>query len=125
MIPSMQRSLGKEDVGLINEELHEMEVVRSLLPAESEAWGELQLYLEDLWQRLGEDKGQELFQHLAEASHLVDEANDITSELRPEDRLKFEVELVWDIHRDVQDIIVIRLMRFGENEPAASVVSYW
>eukprot|EP00972_Heterocapsa_arctica_P052149 7671244-Heterocapsa_arctica.AAC.1 len=95
----------------MNEDGAEADLVKSMAPEDSIAWGELQLYLEDLWQRLGEEQSRDLFDHLAMASHLVDEANEITTVLRPEERLKFEVELVWDIHRAARDIIVIRLQR--------------
>merc|ERR1719199_715367 len=119
----MARMLGTAESMALAEDLHEMDLIKSLACEDSEAWGELQLYLEDLWQRLGEERGRELFEKLSEASHLVDEANDITAEMRPADRLKFEVELVWDIHRDAQDIIVIRVMQFPpDGKTEASVL---
>jgi len=116
IVPEAARLLSKAE-SMAPEDVHEADPIRSLVVEDSRAWGELQLYLEDLWQRLGEDRGGELFSYLAEASHLVDEANEITAELRPNDRLKFEVELVWDIHRDAQDIIVIRLLEYRQNKP--------
>merc|ERR1719159_1092505 len=112
VLPFAAHNLGQVDSMMLAEDLHEQELIKLLQPEDSEAWGELQLYLEDLWQRLGEGRGRELFERLSEGSHLVDEANDITVEMRPRDRLKFEVELVWDIHRDAKDIIVIRVMQF-------------
>lgn len=78
---------------------------------QSRAWNELRLYFDDLWQRLGEEHGKAFFPCLKEAAHLVDEANDITTELVSENHLKYEVELVWDIHREPADIIVIRALR--------------
>jgi hypothetical protein len=139
IIPEAARSMKAEMA--LPEDVHETDLIRALSVEDSRAWGELQLYLEDLWQRLGEERGRELFDYLGEASHLVDEANEITAELRPDDRLKFEVELVWDIHRDAQDIIVIRLLEYtprkriashspGEAPPeeieyATRVVTYW
>merc|ERR1719199_1849540 len=119
----MARMLGTAESMALAEDLHEMDLIKSLACEDSEAWGELQLYLEDLWQRLGEERGRELFERLSEASHLVDETNDITAEMRPSDRLKFEVELVWDIHRDADDIIVIRVMQFpADGKTEASVL---
>eukprot|EP00439_Symbiodinium_sp_Y106_P041821 s319_g5.t1 len=106
---------------------------------------ELRLYFGDLQARLGEERGNEFFYHLSKASHLVDEANEITTEIRPEDRgvkftivnrlgdpgamatedrLKFEVELVWDIHRHVSDIILIRALRLAQSQEP-TVLSYW
>lgn len=125
VIPAAAKILGTAESMALSEDLHEQDLIKSLVPEDSEAWGELQLYLEDLWQRLGEERGRDLFQHLSEASHLVDEANDITAEMRPADRMKFEVELVWDIHRDAQDIIVIRVMQFPPDGMDASVLCYW
>lgn len=100
------------DVSIIEEPEAEL-MLANLDPQDSSAWGELQLYLEDLWQRLDGHRCRELFATLGEVSHLVDEANEITDALRPEDMLRFEVELVWDIHRDLNDIIIVRLLRHG------------
>merc|ERR1719230_390682 len=121
VVPRSAKHLGQDT---LREDLHEMELIKSLAPEDSEAWSELQLYLEDLWQRLGEERGRELFDRLSEASHLIDEANDITTEMRPQERLKFEVELVWDIHREATDIIVIRVMQFLATGVDASVLCY-
>merc|ERR1719262_2053167 len=125
VIPANARLLGTSEGMNLADDLHEEELIKSLVPEDSEAWGELQLYLEDLWQRLGEGRGRELFERLSEGSHLVDEANDITVEMRPRDRLKFEVELVWDIHRDAKDTIVIRVMQFPPDGMDATVLYYW
>lgn len=100
------------------------DTLKLLLPNDSEAWSELRLYFGDLQARLGEERGNEFFYHLSKASHLVDEANEITTEIRPEDRLKFEVELVWDIHRHVSDIILIRALRLAQSQEP-TVLSYW
>ncbi|CAE7355203.1 unnamed protein product [Symbiodinium pilosum] len=101
------------------------DTLKLLLPDDSEAWSELRLYFGDLQARLGVERGNEFFYHLSKASHLVDEANEITSEIRPEDRLKFEVELVWDIHRHVSDIILIRALRLAPSNEEPTVLSYW
>lgn len=126
VIPAELRlSDNHESVMLDRQDLHEPNMLRLLGRDESQAWGELRLYFEDLWQRLGEERGTDFFAWLAEASHLVDEASEITAELRQDDRLKFEVELVWDIHREARDIIVIRLMQFPMVGDNASVMCYW
>ncbi|CAK8999181.1 unnamed protein product [Durusdinium trenchii] len=102
------------------------DTMKLILNDESEAWSELRLYLGDLWERLGEERGNEFFYYLSKAAYLVDEANDITTEMRSEDRLKFEVELVWDIHRHVSDIIIIiRITQWSADGQDASVLSYW
>lgn len=101
------------------------DTMKLILNDESEAWSELRLYLGDLWERLGEERGNQFFYYVSKAAYLVDEANDITKELRPEDRLKFEVELVWDIHRHVSDIIIIRITQWSADGSEASVLSYW
>lgn len=101
------------------------DTMKLILNDESEAWSELRLYLGDLWERLGEERGNQFFYYVSKAAYLVDEANDITKEIRPEDRLKFEVELVWDIHRHVSDIIIIRITQWSADGSEASVLSYW
>jgi hypothetical protein len=127
ILPVEQKRLAVSDVQLkIAQGLHEESMFKMLVTEESEAWNELRLYFDDLWQRLGEERGRDFFAWLMQASHLVDEANEITAELRPSDRLKFEVELVWDIHREAQDIIVIRAMQFPTEEDGdATVLCYW
>lgn len=45
--------------------------------------------------------------------------------MRPEDRLKFQVELVWDIYREARDIIVIRVMQIPQDSSEAAVLCYW
>jgi hypothetical protein len=110
IVPETARALGQAETILTQSE-HDTDRFRAMVPEDSRAWAELQLYLEDLRYRLGEESGRELFQTLIEASDLVDEANEITSAVRPEDHLKFEVELVWDIHRAARDIVVIRQTR--------------
>eukprot|EP00933_Yihiella_yeosuensis_P045776 TRINITY_DN4119_c0_g3_i1.p1 TRINITY_DN4119_c0_g3~~TRINITY_DN4119_c0_g3_i1.p1 ORF type:complete len:1259 (+),score=239.54 TRINITY_DN4119_c0_g3_i1:38-3814(+) len=107
---------------------YEQEMLNLLIQEESEAWNELSLYFSDLRERLGEENSNEFFKHLGEAAYVVDEANEITAELRPEDKLKFEVELLWDIHRDISDIILIRVKQFPNTESGtqdAVILSYW
>eukprot|EP00931_Biecheleriopsis_adriatica_P023848 TRINITY_DN14980_c0_g1_i1.p1 TRINITY_DN14980_c0_g1~~TRINITY_DN14980_c0_g1_i1.p1 ORF type:complete len:1119 (+),score=240.91 TRINITY_DN14980_c0_g1_i1:87-3443(+) len=110
VVPEAARALGQAGAVLPECE-QDLELLRAIVPQDSKAWSELQLYLEDLRHRLGDASGNEIFQTLIETSNLVDEANEITTALRPEDQLKFEVELVWDIHRAARDIIIIRLMK--------------
>lgn len=100
----------------------------------SESFSELQLYMEDLYEKLDSERGHAFFKTLQEACHVVDEANMITREVRPEDRLHFEVEFVWDIYRDVEDILMIRVMCFddrdregraGDTRDQGTVLHYW
>ena len=60
------------------------------------------------------------------------EANEITAVVKEEEKLRFEVELVWDIHRaGTTDIVVIRLMKANEDEEEPEgnegyvAVTYW
>jgi len=137
ILPEAARAVGQAG-SLLPISERDAELLRAIVPEDSRAWAELQLYLEDLRERLGEESGQEIFETLIQASNLVDEANEITEALRPEDRLKFEVELVWDIHRAARDVVVIRLMRTicpaeEEESPCSRVsdvdksvvVAYW
>mmetsp|Transcript_93745 Transcript_93745/g.146340 ORF Transcript_93745/g.146340 Transcript_93745/m.146340 type:complete len:1137 (-) Transcript_93745:195-3605(-) len=126
-VPAEQKRLAGGDIAAMKaaQGLYEPSMFKLFIPEESEAWNELRLYFEDLWQRLGEERGRVFFSCLIEASYLVDEANEITAEMRPDDCLKFEVELVWDIHREASDIIVIRAMQFPTGKGDASVLCYW
>lgn len=114
IVPEVVRSLGQAGSALPDRE-QDAELLRAVIPEDSRAWADLQLRLEDLRSRLGEESGQEVFQTLLEASNLVDEANEITAAVK-EEKMKFEVELVWDIHRAgaATDIVVIRLMKAKE-----------
>jgi len=92
----------------------------------SESFSELQLYMEDLYDKLDADRGHAFFRTLQEACYLIDEANAISRRVRPDDRLHFEVEFVWDIYRDVEDILMIRVMHCGEVVGRGDVVlHYW
>mmetsp|Transcript_105405 Transcript_105405/g.187452 ORF Transcript_105405/g.187452 Transcript_105405/m.187452 type:complete len:955 (+) Transcript_105405:23-2887(+) len=122
VVPFQHQDLASEKTKDKRKGLYEQDMLKLLIPDESEAWNELRLYFGDLRERLGEERSTKFFEHLSEASHMVDEANEITAELRKEDQLKFEVELVWDIHREVSDIIVIRFLHLQE-DPV--VLSYW
>lgn len=91
----------------------------------SESFSELQLYMEDLYDKLDTDRGHAFFRALQEACHLIDEANAITRKVRPEERFHFEVEFVWDIYRDVEDILMIRAMHCAAEGRGDTVLHYW
>jgi hypothetical protein len=93
----------------------------------SESLSELQLYMEDLYSKLNGERGKAFFALLQEACALVDEVNMITREVRPEDRLHFEVEFVWDIYRDIGDILMIRNVRQHgvPEEEGSDLLLYW
>lgn len=55
---------------------------------------------------------------LVQACYLVDEGNMITREVRPEEHLQFELELVWDIFRKPEEVLVIRLVSYTMVEGA-------
>lgn len=90
---------------------------------DSEAFAEIRLYLEDIYAKMGADNAPGFLCVLKEACLLVDEANDITREVKNlncnndcDAALKFEIELIWDIYRDSEDVLVIRLMKIpGES----------
>mmetsp|Transcript_4629 Transcript_4629/g.11208 ORF Transcript_4629/g.11208 Transcript_4629/m.11208 type:complete len:1411 (+) Transcript_4629:106-4338(+) len=80
----------------------------------SESFLELQLYVEDLNNKVVEEtRRSDFFRTLQEACHLVDEANDITRVVRTSDCFHFEIEFVWDIYRDKDEMLMVRLMRTG------------
>eukprot|EP00746_Dinoflagellata_sp_MGD_P077875 gnl/MRDRNA2_/MRDRNA2_31194_c0_seq1.p1 gnl/MRDRNA2_/MRDRNA2_31194_c0~~gnl/MRDRNA2_/MRDRNA2_31194_c0_seq1.p1 ORF type:complete len:1246 (-),score=261.21 gnl/MRDRNA2_/MRDRNA2_31194_c0_seq1:40-3777(-) len=62
---------------------------------------------------------------LPEACHLVDEANEITREVRKLDGLRLKVSVLWDSEfENPENSIVIRVMRFGDNGKG-TVLYYW
>jgi len=104
--------------------------VKAKFPEGLESFGELKLYRVDLYDKLGAGKGSPLSEILREAGHAVDEANEITRELRPDKNLKFEVEFVWDIYRErMSDILVIRRRSSGPTcsttRPTRSSAGAW
>ena len=56
---------------------------------------------------------------------LEDEVDDITAGMCPTDRTMFEVEIVWDIHRDAEDIIMIRVMQLPRDGTESPAPHYW
>ncbi|CAE8646951.1 unnamed protein product, partial [Polarella glacialis] len=75
----------------------------------SESLEDLREYVKDVFQKLEAPHSVALFEILREACHLVDEANMITREVRPEDNMSFQVELLWDIFSDPDNCLIIRL----------------
>eukprot|EP00435_Cladocopium_sp_Y103_P051237 s961_g15.t2 len=70
----------------------------------SESLRNLQYYVKDLLPKLSATAQLACFQTLRKACYQVDEANMITREVRPEDQLHFEVDLVWDIFRHPEEV---------------------
>lgn len=106
------------------------ERIRDRVPEnESDAYEELTLYIEDVNDKIGEKDGPKFLSTLKLVCQYIDEANDITREMRSKDMLKFEVEFIWDIYRDIEDVLVIRLMRMpdyeGDNSNRSQVLYYW
>eukprot|EP00913_Durusdinium_trenchii_P033056 g30947.t1 len=94
----------------------------------SDALRNLQYYIKDLLPRLPAASALAYFEALRKVCYCVDEANMITREVRPDDHLHLEVELVWDIFRPPEEAILIRLMRYCKSDdgPATGqVVHYW
>ena len=77
---------------------------------QSASFRELLLYVEDIHNKVDVER-RNLFQEVQKARHLIDEANGITRVVRPEDHLHIEVEFVWDIMRETDELIMIRVMR--------------
>ncbi|EER11128.1 kinesin heavy chain, putative [Perkinsus marinus ATCC 50983] len=97
----------------------------------SEAFQELRYYIEEVRNKLDEERMEEFLEVLRSICPLVDEANDMTSELRPDANLRFEVELIWDVYNSpARDLVVIRLLQFHDSEEEdngihATVLCYW
>ncbi|KAF4717338.1 hypothetical protein FOZ62_001977, partial [Perkinsus olseni] len=95
----------------------------------SEAFQELRHYIGDVKNKLDEQQMAEFLEVLRSICPLVDEANDMTTELRPEMNFRFEVELIWDVYNSpARDLVVIRLLNFHNKEGDgvhATVLCYW
>ncbi|EER06326.1 kif1, putative [Perkinsus marinus ATCC 50983] len=99
----------------------------------SEAYQELRHYIEELRLKLSSEKLDKFLQVLKAACPLIDEANDLSTELRPNRHFKFEAELIWDVfNSEGEDLIVIRLMEYtkapeegGADEKFRSKVLYY
>ncbi|KAF4673479.1 hypothetical protein FOL47_010532 [Perkinsus chesapeaki] len=103
----------------------------------SDAFKELKHYIEELRMKLSSEQLENFLSVLKSACPLVDEANDLSGELRPNRQFKFEVELIWDVfNSEAEDLIVIRLMEYTEEEGTnndndeaqsfkAKVLYYW
>ncbi|CAL1126660.1 unnamed protein product [Cladocopium goreaui] len=95
----------------------------------SESLRNLQYYVKDLLPKLSATAQLACFETLRKACYLVDEANMITREVRPEDQLHFEVDLVWDIFRHPEEVLVIRLLSYSSSPRSATtssqVLHYW
>lgn len=91
----------------------------------SESMGELQLYVKDLLGKFDPQAGRVFFDTLLEACSLVDEANMIAHEVRPQDRLRVEVEFVWDIYRAAHEVVMIRLLKYDNFHEHGDILTYW
>jgi len=106
----------------------EDDALRELSPDDSETYSELSLYIEDIREKMNESIAVEFLELLKVACHLVDEANEIMRDMRPDLELKFDVDFVWDIFRRAQDVLLIRVIQLspaGENYGESTVQSYW
>merc|ERR1719160_982844 len=101
------------------------EMLKSLVPEESDAYAELRYYVEEMVNKMDQGRVHGFFETLREACPLVDEANEITRTMIAHQNLKFEVEFVWDIYNCVpEEIILIRVLKF-EDAQTSKVLYYW
>ncbi|CAJ1355377.1 unnamed protein product [Effrenium voratum] len=90
----------------------------SQLCAHSDSLRDLQYYVKDLLPKLAPPQAVAILEALRKVCYHIDEANMITREVRPEDHMQFEVELVWDIFRKPEEVLVIRLMSYAHSSSA-------
>lgn len=64
---------------------------------DSPSWKSLQMYLDSVLMQMDEQEGRELFTSVKEGCKLCDEANEISTECRPEEAVRFEVDLTTSI----------------------------
>ena len=92
----------------------------------------VQCYVKDLLPKLAPSNALACFTTLREACYLLDEANLITREVRPQDHMHFQVELIWDIERHPEEVLLIGLLNYGNGTDAPAkgaadcqVLHYW
>ena len=109
------------------------EMVHALLE-HSDSLKNVQCYVKDLLPKLPASNGLACFTVLREVCYLLDEANLITREVRPEDHMHFQVELIWDIERNPEEVLLIALICYGKGIhtapatgalPDCQVLHYW
>merc|ERR1719460_3548272 len=101
------------------------EMLKSLVPEESDAYAELRYYVEEMVNKMDQGRVHGFFETLREACPLVDEANEITRHMIAHQNLKFEVEFVWDIYNCVpEEILLVRVLQF-ESATESRVLYYW
>lgn len=109
------------------------EMVHPLLE-HSDSLKNVQCYVKDLLPKLPASNGLACFTVLREVCYLLDEANLITREVRPEDHMHFQVELIWDIERNPEEVLLIALISYGKGIhtapatgalPDCQVLHYW
>ncbi|KAF4693915.1 hypothetical protein FOZ60_009662 [Perkinsus olseni] len=117
---------------VLEEEDHEQYAADMAEDDSSEAYQELRHYIEELRLKLSSEKLDGFLKVLKTACPLIDEANDLSTELRPSRHYKFEAELIWDVfNSEPEDLIVIRLMEYTESSADAEaalrpkVLYYW
>jgi len=88
-------------------------VLGEVVDEESQSFVQAKAYIEELRGRIGEYKAQAFLHSFSKAQKLVDEANDITKEIRPKDRLRFSLEVISDVYTYESDEpeFIVRLWR--------------
>jgi len=82
----------------------------------SDEFAECQAMMESLKDRIGQSNAQDFLNLFGRTLPLVEEANLITSTVRPQDRLRFQVEVTSDILRYTSDEpeLIVRLFQVPE-----------
>mmetsp|Transcript_23769 Transcript_23769/g.63661 ORF Transcript_23769/g.63661 Transcript_23769/m.63661 type:complete len:1373 (+) Transcript_23769:74-4192(+) len=106
--------------------------VQELSPEDSDSYSVLSLYVDDIRNKMSDDASSEFLSLLREACHLVDEANEITRDMRPDLETRFDIDFVWDIFRRPEDVLVVRAIQplpgasvTAEADSEAKVVAFW
>eukprot|EP00919_Chromeraceae_sp_WS-2016_P044133 GHVR01105178.1.p1 GENE.GHVR01105178.1~~GHVR01105178.1.p1 ORF type:complete len:1050 (+),score=298.05 GHVR01105178.1:81-3230(+) len=72
-------------------------VLQEIVTDDSNDYQGASKYVEELRERIGDFKAQQFLRNFGRALRFIEEANDITRELRPRDKLKFSLEVVVDV----------------------------
>lgn len=85
-----------------------------IMPEQTEAYEKCYWYIEQLQNRLGTTRAQLFTKQFRKTALMVEEANAITEEIRPMDRLEFAVEVMVDMFKYQEEVpqCVVRLKKW-------------
>eukprot|EP00746_Dinoflagellata_sp_MGD_P028892 gnl/MRDRNA2_/MRDRNA2_168346_c0_seq1.p1 gnl/MRDRNA2_/MRDRNA2_168346_c0~~gnl/MRDRNA2_/MRDRNA2_168346_c0_seq1.p1 ORF type:complete len:763 (-),score=146.89 gnl/MRDRNA2_/MRDRNA2_168346_c0_seq1:134-2422(-) len=110
IIPGSAQSVERKKTVAAEED----QITKLLFPEDSQAAMEFRMTLEELCNNLSETRQIALHEDLTKAAYLVDEANAITQEMRPDDRLSLRIQLIKDVCHDTIDLFCVCVMKLRD-----------